>query len=124
LGFRGTRLAGCRGQELAGRVEISVISATMIYTALNSLVTRHIRTIEMIGVLMRIFSFTLVSWFGPASPFLFVWIFNTVDAVMLSWCSALKRDRAYTVLNVFWVIIGIIGIARAGNFLASPGGPG
>ena len=43
---------------------------------------------------MRIFSFSLVSWLGPASPFLFVWIFNTVDAAMLSWCAARQsRDR-------------------------------
>lgn len=33
----------------------------------------------MIGVIMRIFSFTLVSWLGPDSPFLFVWVFNTID---------------------------------------------
>lgn len=44
----------------------------------------HIRTIEMIGVLMRIFSFALVSWMGPASLFLFVWAFNTVDALVFS----------------------------------------
>ncbi len=88
----------------------------MSFTALNFLISRHIRTIEMVGVLMRIFSFTLVSWFGPASPFLFVWIFNTTDALVLSWCAVLKRDRAYTVLNVFWVIIGILGIARASHF--------
>ena len=48
----------------------------------------------MTGVMMRIFSFSLVSWLGPASPFMFVWIFNTIDAVMLSWCSMLKKDAA------------------------------
>ena len=69
----------------------------------------------MTGVLMRIFSFTLVSWLGPKSPFLFVWIFNTSDAIMLSWCSALKKDRAYSLLNFFWIIIGVIGIVRAVN---------
>jgi hypothetical protein len=25
----------------------------------------------------------------------------------------LKRDAAYTVLNVFWVVIGVVGIVRA-----------
>ncbi len=79
---------------------------------LNLFVLKNIRTIEMIGVLMRIFSFSLVSWLGPASPFLFVWIFNTIDAIMLSWCSALKRDNAYTLLNVFWIMVGVIGILR------------
>lgn len=84
---------------------------------LNALVYSNIKTVEMIGVLMRIISFTLVSWLGPDSPFLFVWVFNTVDALMLSWCAVLKKDRAYTLLNVFWVLIGVMGILRAMNFL-------
>jgi len=80
---------------------------------LNGLVARHLRTVEMVGVLMRIVSFSLVSWLGPASPFLFVWAFNTADAVLLSWCAILKRDRAYTLLNVFWIGVGVVGIVRA-----------
>lgn len=80
---------------------------------LNDAIARNVRSIEMIGVLMRIFSFSLVSWLGPASPFFFVWAFNTVDAVMLSWCAVIKQDRAYTVLNVFWVGVGILGMIRA-----------
>jgi hypothetical protein len=80
---------------------------------LNTLIFKHLSTIEMIGVVMRIFSFSLVSWFGPASPFLFVWVFNTIDAVMLSWCALLKKDRAYTLLNVFWIGVGVVGILRA-----------
>ena len=67
----------------------------------------------MLGVLMRIFSFSLVSWLGPESPFLFVWAFNTTDALILSWCSILKKDSAYTLLNVFWIMVGIIGMVRA-----------
>jgi hypothetical protein len=66
----------------------------------------------MIGVVMRIFSFSLVSWFGPASPFLFVWIFNTIDAVLLSWCAILKKDAAYSLLNIFWIMVGVVGILR------------
>src|SRR5205807_9804832 len=80
---------------------------------LNAAVSRNLRTIEMIGVLMRIFSFSLVSWLGPQSPFLFVWAFNTTDAFMLSWCAIIKKDRAYTVLNLFWVAIGVAGMLRA-----------
>lgn len=91
----------------------SSIAAPATFAPLNRFVLEHIRTIEMVGVLMRIFSFSLVSWMGPQSPFLFVWIFNTVDAVMLSWCAVLKRDSAYTLLNVFWVLVGLVGIARA-----------
>jgi hypothetical protein len=84
---------------------------------LNTNVRKHIRPIEMVGVLMRIFSFSLVSWLGPESPFMFVWIFNTIDAIMLSWCAILKKDQAYTLLNVFWIMVGVVGILRAGNIL-------
>jgi hypothetical protein len=88
----------------------------MLINTLNLFVFKYIRFIEMLGVLMRIFSFSLVSWLGPESPFMFVWIFNTTDAVILSWCSILKKDSAYTLLNVFWIMVGIIGIFRAGHF--------
>jgi hypothetical protein len=83
---------------------------------LNAGVTRNLRAIEMVGVLMRIFSFSLVSWLGPSSPFFFVWAFNTTDAVMLSWCAIIKKDRAYTVLNVFWIGVGLVGMVRATGF--------
>jgi len=83
----------------------------------NETVNRNLRTIEMVGVLMRVFSFSLVSWLGPNSPFLFVWSFNTVDAIMLSWCSILRKDKAYTILNVFWIAVGVIGIVRASGFI-------
>ncbi|MBC8054900.1 MAG: hypothetical protein H7Y13_17715 [Sphingobacteriaceae bacterium] len=66
---------------------------------------------------MRIISFTLVSWLGPKSPFLFVWAFNTADAILLSWCAILKKDKAYTLLNVFWVLVGVIGILRTEGLL-------
>jgi hypothetical protein len=91
-----------------------------LFHRLNNAVTRYIRTIEMIGVLMRIFSFSLVSWLGPESPFLFVWAFNTADAIMLSWCAMIKKDPAYTVLNVFWVGVGVVGMVRAAGGFASP----
>ena len=83
---------------------------------LNAAVARNLRTIEMVGVLMRIFSFSLVSWLGPQSPFLFVWAFNTLDAVMLSWCALIKKDAAYSVLNIFWIGVGVVGMIRAYGF--------
>lgn len=83
---------------------------------INSFVYKYIRFIEMVGVLMRIFSFSLVSWLGAESPFFFVWAFNTTDAVILSWCSILKKDNAYTLLNVFWIMVGIVGMLRACSF--------
>jgi len=86
---------------------------------LNQAITQNLRTVEMIGVLMRIFSFSLVSWLGPQSPFFFVWAFNTVDAIMLSWCAIIKKDAAYTVLNVFWIGVGVVGMVRAAEFAHS-----
>ena len=85
---------------------------------LNSFVFKYIRFVEMVGVLMRIFSFSLVSWMGSESPFLFVWAFNTADAVILSWCSILKKDSAYTLLNVFWIMVGVVGMIRASQISA------
>jgi hypothetical protein len=85
--------------------------------SINAFVYRNLQTIEMVGVMMRIISFTLVSWMGPESPFLFVWVFNTIDAIMLTWCSTLKKDPAYILLNTFWILVGIIGIMRASMIL-------
>lgn len=62
---------------------------------------------------MRILSFGTVSWLGPESPFLWVWIMNTLDAIALSWCALLKRDSAYTLLNTFWVLVGVVGILKS-----------
>ena len=86
-------------------------------SSINGFVLDNMRAIEMIGVLMRIGSFSLVSWLGPESPFLFVWAFNTLDAILLSWCAILKRDAAYSLLNVFWILVGVVGMLRAGNIL-------
>ena len=83
----------------------------------NLFIFRNIKIVEMVGVSMRIFSFSLVSWLGPHSPFLFVWAFNTTDAVILSWCSVLKKDKAYSLLNIFWIFVGIIGIIRAAGLI-------
>jgi hypothetical protein len=80
---------------------------------INSYILIHVKIIEMIGVCMRIFSFSIVSWLGEASPFLFVWIFNTIDAIILSWTALIKRDKAYTILNIFWIGVGLVGILRA-----------
>ena len=84
---------------------------------INQFILGRIKIIEIIGVMMRIFSFSLVSWLGPKSPFLFVWAFNTSDAVILSWCSTLKEDAAYILLNAFWIMVGIVGMLRAGGIL-------
>lgn len=95
----------------------SIKGPTGLMPSLNRLILQHIKAIEMVGVLMRICSFSLVSWMGAASPFLFVWAFNTVDAILLSWCAILKRDAAYSLLNIFWILVGIVGMLRAANML-------
>ena len=82
-------------------------------TMINIFIRNNLKIIEMVAVVMRIGSFSLVSWLGPHSPFLLVWVINSIDAFGLSWCAILKKDMAYTLLNVFWVIIGVIGIVRA-----------
>jgi len=88
----------------------------MLSTLLNPFIRKNLKSFEMTGVLMRIASFSLVSWMGPHSPFMLVWIVNTTDAVLLTWCALLKKDSAYTLLNAFWILIGIVGIARAAGF--------
>src|SRR5207253_2057601 len=98
------RLAPTGGIRMPGRL-------------INAFVRKNLCTLELIGVMMRIFSFSLVSWLGPASPFMFVWIFNTTDALMLTWCSLLKKDQPYLLLNGFWILVGIVGILRAGNMM-------
>lgn len=84
---------------------------------LNQFVYLHIQKLELVGVLMRIASFSLVSWMGPQTPFMLVWIINTADAILLTWCATLKKDFAYTLLNAFWIAVGIVGMARAGAWL-------
>ena len=88
-----------------------------LMASISAFILKYIRAFEMTGVIMRIFSFSLVSWMGPDSPFMFVWIFNTADAIILSWCAILKKDQAYSLLNVFWVMVGVVGILRAGNII-------
>jgi hypothetical protein len=83
----------------------------------NRFIIENVKTFELIGVIMRIISFSLVSWLGKESPFMFVWVLNTIDAILLSWCAILKKDAAYTLLNVFWIFVGLIGILRTIGWL-------
>lgn len=80
---------------------------------MNSFVLRHIKVIELVAVIIRIVSFGTVSWLGPKSPFFWVWMLNTLDAIALSWCAVLRRDPAYILLNIFWVLVGLVGILKS-----------
>ena len=86
---------------------------------LNAIIRSRITTFEMIGVGMRIFSFSLVGWLGPRSPFMLVWVVNITDAMLLTWCAALKKDKPYILLNAFWILVGLMGIMRASGWLGS-----
>jgi len=88
-----------------------------MFNVIQNFIKNNIPQLEMVGVIMRIFCFTLVSWLGPASPFMLVWIVNTVDAILLTYCALIRKDNAYTLLNGFWIIVGIVGILRAGSWL-------
>jgi len=66
--------------------------------------------LEGFGVAMRIFSFGMLSILNADTPFLLMWCINTVDAALLTWCSWRRGNRAYIALNIFWLIVGAIGI--------------
>ena len=69
-----------------------------------------IQLLEDIGVIMRIAAFFMLSVMGANTPFLTMWIINTIDAVILTWCAWERSNRSYLILNIFWLIVGIIGI--------------
>lgn len=66
--------------------------------------------LEGIGVVMRIMAFGLLSVMGRETPFLWMWIWNTVDAVILTYCAWERNNKPYILMNTFWLIVGVIGI--------------
>ena len=71
---------------------------------------KWIELLEGFGVAMRIFSFGMLSILNERTPFLTMWIINTIDAALLTWCAWERGNRAYILLNTFWLIVGAIGI--------------
>jgi hypothetical protein len=71
---------------------------------------KWLELLEGFGVAMRIFSFGMLSIMGKDTPFLWMWIINTIDAVLLTWCAIQRKNRPYILLNSFWLIVGLIGI--------------
>ena len=65
---------------------------------------------ETIGVLMRIFSFGMLAILGKETPLLTMWIINTLDAVLLTYCAWERDNKPYMMLNTFWLIVGAVGI--------------
>lgn len=66
--------------------------------------------LEGIGVVMRILAFATLSIMGKDTPFLTMWVVNTIDAVILTYCAWERSNRSYILLNTFWLIVGLIGI--------------
>lgn len=71
---------------------------------------RVITSLETIGVIMRILAFGMLSILNKDTPFLFMWVWNTLDAVILTYCSWERDNKPYMILNIFWLIVGAIGI--------------
>ena len=71
---------------------------------------RVITSLETIGVVMRILAFGMLSILNKDTPFLFLWIWNTLDAIILTYCSWERDNKPYMILNIFWLIVGAIGI--------------
>ena len=65
---------------------------------------------EGIGVVIRISTFAMLSVMGKDTPFFWMWVFNTIDAVLLTYCAWERGNRPYTIMNIFWLIVGVIGI--------------
>ena len=77
---------------------------------LKLLTEKTVKLLELIGVVMRVMAFGTLSIMGPATPFLAMWIWNTIDAIILTYASWERSNRAYLILNIFWMIVGIVGI--------------
>jgi hypothetical protein len=69
-----------------------------------------IKWMENIGVVMRILAFGTLSIMGPQTPFLLMWIWNTIDAIILTYAAWERSNRAYLILNIFWMLVGLVGI--------------
>jgi len=69
-----------------------------------------IKWMEHIGVVMRVIAFGTLSLMGPHTPFLLMWIWNTIDAIILTYAAWERSNKAYLILNIFWMLVGIVGI--------------
>lgn len=69
-----------------------------------------IELLEGVGVVMRIMAFGTLSILGPDTPFLLMWIWNTIDAIILTYAAWERNNKAYILMNTFWLIVGVVGI--------------
>ena len=71
---------------------------------------KQIEFLELIGVVMRVIAFGTLSVMNKDTPFLLMWIWNTIDAIILTYCAWERDNKPYILLNIFWLIVGVIGI--------------
>ena len=71
---------------------------------------KQIEFLELIGVVMRIMAFGTLSILKKDTPFLLMWIWNTIDAILLTYCAWERDNKPYIIMNTFWLIVGAIGI--------------
>jgi hypothetical protein len=72
-----------------------------------------VKNLEFAGVILRMGTFLMLSIMGKDTPFLTMWIINTMDATLLTYCAIKRHNRAYTIMNIFWLIVGTIGIINS-----------
>ena len=77
---------------------------------LKLLKEKHVKLLENIGVVMRVLAFGTLSLMGPTTPFLLMWIWNTIDAIILTYAAWERNNKAYLILNIFWMLVGLVGI--------------
>lgn len=77
---------------------------------LKLLKEKHVKLLENIGVVMRVLAFGTLSIMGPGTPFLLMWIWNTIDAIILTYAAWERGNKAYLILNIFWMLVGLVGI--------------
>jgi len=77
---------------------------------LKLLKEKWVKLLEHTGVVMRVIAFGTLSIMGPDTPFLIMWIWNTIDAIILTYAAWERSNKAYLILNIFWMLVGIVGI--------------
>ncbi len=80
---------------------------------LNEREEKWINFWEGIGVAMRILAFGVLSIMNKDTPFLAMWIVNTIDAIILTYCAWRRGNKPYMALNLFWLLVGIVGMLNS-----------
>jgi hypothetical protein len=52
----------------------------------------------------------MLSVMGKDTPFFWMWVWNTIDAIILTYCAWERDNKPYILMNTFWLIVGAVGI--------------